>query len=74
MLKIAEFDGKGLNYLRKKVDFADYIFVKKKHIKVLKIRFTECIKKPKSITNLSTINPGWVFLRKKILITDCKKH
>jgi hypothetical protein len=68
LLKIAEFDGKGLNYLRKKVDFTDYIFVKKKHIKVLKIRLTECNKNPKSITNLSTINPGWVFLRKNILM------
>jgi hypothetical protein len=74
LLKIAEFDGKGLNYLRKKVDFSDYIFVKKKHIKVLKIRFTECIKNPKSITNLSTINPGWVLMRKNILIAGCKPH
>lgn len=74
MLKIAEFDGKGLNYLGKKVDFTDYIFVKKKHIKVLKIRFTVCTKYPKSITNLSTINPGWVFLRKNILTAFCKKH
>ena len=47
MFQITEFDGKGLNYYLKNVDLSDYIFVKKKHVKVLQIKMMEILKNRK---------------------------
>jgi len=47
LFQITEFDGKGLNYYLKKADLSDYIFVKKKHVKVLQIKMMEILKNRK---------------------------